>query len=681
MKKIKSKISIFIIVVIALFVVLSCIFKAVDNGPRKVKSAARLEAIYDYGNTSWTEFKQIVYGIFAFPWVTSDMFYHRYYTSYGVDDYSYSGSGLLGRAIESTSGSAAGIDSVSGSSKGSNKDTGNSSNDFSTTNIQVENVDEADVIKTDGEYIYSLSDNKVIITDATNPESPVIVNRLSSASFSTSAPEEILLYKNKLVVIGTMSPSKTTVEVYDMTSKTNPVKLESYSVNGSYYTSRLTNGKLYVISTGSLKYGNKKVDNSYTENNATKYISYNDIYYFKNKATTAQTTISTLDLDKDKDKVDISSYLLSLENIYVSENNMYLVAENYSNEDYNFFKIAARLLGPRGIIGEAFRLENDDWDYYSDEETTIHKLELNNGKIKYVGAGKAEGNTIDQFSLDEYDSNLRVALHSEEGSRVAIFNNKMKLIGETDYLAKKKKMYSSRFIGNRGYLVTYLNTDPLFTIDLSNPKHPEVLGELQISGYSTYLHPYDENHLIGIGYESEVRTNRNSQGKVTSSYAVITGMKMALFDVSNIDNPVMISNTKIGSASTRSAILTNHKALLFSKEKGVIAIPVNTYVDDLDITLNTEEVNLDTVASSYTSKSKSYKTEGYLVYGINLEEGFKARGFIEHEGVDVKSYSGTNLIRGVYIKDWLFTVSQGMVKVNDLNTLEEISSVLVKEEK
>ena len=666
MRKIKSKISIIIIVLIVLFVCIASIFKINDNGPKKVKYASRLESIYDYDDTALNTFKKVMYSILAFPWVDSDLFYQRNYNTIYETDVKNGGIDFDSSEMVMNS---AGFDSSSSSSS--------SSNDFSTTNIQVENVDEADVIKTDGNYIYSLSDNQVIITDVRDEENPVIVKKLTSASFSTSSPEEILLYKDDLIVIGSITNSRTSVEVFDITSKENPVKKEAFSVNGKYYTSRLTGGKLYVISTGSLKYSNGKVDNSYTENSVTRKISYNDMYYFKGRVTSAQTTISTLDLDKENAKVDVSVYLLSLDNLYVSENNMYLVEDNYYDSNYSFFKIAFRLLGPRGAIWEAIRIVDDD-DFYYDYNTTIHKFELNNGKIKYVGVGEVEGETIDQFSLDEYDSNLRVALHTEEGSKISVFNDNMKLIGESDLVAEDEEMYSSRFIGDRGYLVTYLNTDPLFCFDLSNPKNPEILGELQISGYSTYLHPYDENHLIGIGYESEVKTSRNSEGKVISTRAVITGMKMAIFDVTDINNPILISNTKIGDSSTRSAILTNHKALLFSKEKEIIAIPVNTYDDELEITSSTD--NISTITSSYTTELEDYRTEGYLVYGINLKDGLTPKGFIEHE-TDVNRYSGTNLIRGVYIKDYLYTVSQGMVKVNNLNTLEEISSILVEEEK
>lgn len=667
MKILKSKISIIIIVAIIVIASIIGVINARYDGPKKIKSAQKLESIYGNEDDFFGPMKKMLYCIIAAPWIDTDIFYD--YGYYGGKYDFYDSDISFNTTINSTSSS-------NWFKSGSSKETASGNNDFSKTNIQVENVDEADVIKTDGEYIYSLSDNKVIITDARDPQNTKVVFELTSTSYSGTSPEEILLYGNDLIVIGTMRGPMTTVEVYDITSKENPIKKEAYCVNGRYYTSRLTDGKLYVLSTGHLDYDDGKVDNSYVENSVTRYISYNDIYYFNNKLTTAQTTISTLDLDKEKAKVDVSMYLLALDNIYVSQDNMYLVADNYYNQKISFLPAFIRLMGTKGIIGEAKDLYEEDDYFYDDDETTIYKFALNNGKIKYVGKAKEEGYTIDQFSLDEYNSNLRVALYTDKGSRVAIFNDKMKKIGETEKVARGEKMYSSRFIGDRGYLVTYLNTDPLFCIDLSDPKNPEILGELQISGYSTYLHPYDETHLIGIGYESEVKTNRNSEGKVTSQYAVITGMKMALFDVSNINNPIKISDTQIGDKYTRSAILTNHKALLFSKEKGIIAIPVNTYEKELEI--SSTNGDLSSLESSYTTNSKEYRTEGYLVYGINLEDGFVPKGFIDHSETDPKSYSGTNLIRGVYIKDYLFTVSQGMVKVNKLDTLEQVASVLIK---
>ena len=236
-------------------------------------------------------------------------------------------------------------------------------------------------------------------------------------------------------------------------------------------------------------------------------------------------------------------------------------------------------------------------------------------------------------------------------------------------------MYASRFIGNKAYLVTYKNTDPLFVIDLSNPKKPKVLGELKIPGYSTYLHPYDENHLIGIGMDTKEIINRDANGNVTSSWATITGMKMCLFDVSDINNPKEIDKTVIGDSRTVSAILTNPKALLFSKEKELLAIPVNNYQDDFTVE---DADSYDEEIERFTNKT-DYISEGYFVYHIDLE-GFKLKGVINHEKIsnDRYYYYPSKLLRGLYIEDNLYTVSETEIKVNKLEDLQEISNLKIK---
>ena len=231
--------------------------------------------------------------------------------------------------------------------------------------------------------------------------------------------------------------------------------------------------------------------------------------------------------------------------------------------------------------------------------------------------------------------------------------------------------------------LTYKNVDPLFVFDLSNPNKPTVLGELKIPGYSTYLHPYDENHIIGIGMQTEEKIYRNSSGKIISTSAVITGMKMALFDVSNMNNPIQISETIIGDRRTTSAILTNHKALLFSKEKGIIAIPVNNYSSDFEISNTSSDVS--SLVSSYTNYSKEYISEGYLVYNINLIDGFNLKGSITHNKSNSSKkyysyYYNSKLLRGMWIEDNLYTVSEDMIKVNKLDTLEDICELKIKED-
>ena len=383
-------------------------------------------------------------------------------------------------------------------------------------------------------------------------------------------------------------------------------------------------------------------------------------------------------LNQIEQPVKVNSYLMNVENAYVSENNIYLLEEKY--EGYNNVPKISSIFGWKGILG-AFPQE-----YNRDEQigtyTNIYKFNLlEDGSIQYDKKAKEKGQTINQFSIDEYEGNLRIALYDSEGSRIAIFNNEMKKIGETPKLAEGEKMYSSRFLGNKAYLVTYKTVDPLFVVDLSNPRDPQVLGELKIPGYSTYLHPYDENHLIGIGMQTEEKVNRNSSGRIISTSSVITGIKMALFDVTDVNNPIQISDTIIGDSRTTSAILTNHKALLFSKEKELLAIPVNNYTEDFEVE-NTSN-NYESIVNSYTDYKKDYVSEGYFVYNINLTNGFTLKGTITHEKTESKyAYynNASRLLRGLYIDDNLYTVSEDYIKVNRLNDLQEISQLKIKED-
>ena len=242
-------------------------------------------------------------------------------------------------------------------------------------------------------------------------------------------------------------------------------------------------------------------------------------------------------------------------------------------------------------------------------------------------------------------------------------------------------MYSSRFVGDKAYLVTYRTIDPLFVFDLSDPKNPRLKGELKIPGYSTYLHPYDENHIIGIGMQTKERVVRDSKGNVTSTTASIIGMKMALFDVSDVNNPKQISEVTIGDNSTKSAILNNHKALLFSKERELIAIPVTSYKTDITSEEYYTDPDIEKLTKGYmNSLNQKYVSEGYLVYNINIQDGINLKGVITHDVGNTYNYSG-NLLRGLYIKDNLFTLSQSMLKVNKLDTLEQINVMNIKEAK
>lgn len=564
--------------------------------------------------------------------------------------------------------------SVSGSSSTPKND---SNLDYSTTNVQVQNVDEADVIKTDGEYTYSLSDMKIIITDVRDPQNPNIVARLETTA-SGSVPEDMMLLQNRLVVMckdttKSSYSANTEVNIYDVTDKEHIYVVNSFSIPQKYYSSRIVNGHLYVLASGYLRDGkDNNIDHSYVENYVTKEISLKDMYYF-NQASSSyyETVIAEYNMLDDDSQVNVEAYITPTDNIYVSENAIYLIDETYGNPNSSMFvKGILSIFGPKGLFGI---VDFMDEDY--DTNTIIRKIAIkDDGSTKYVGTKILEGETINQFSFDEKDSNLRVALQDEDGTRIIVLNNKLKEIGRSEAVSKDEDLRSSRFIGDKAYLVTYRTTDPLFVFDLSDPKNPQVKGALKIPGYSTYLHPYDENHIIGIGIDTEEIINRNTDGSVRSTSAIIKGMKIALFDVSNVKNPIQISEAKIGDSSVKSAILTNHKALLFSKEKNLLAIPIQNYNprdDEIQIDSDDSKKIEDKYNSYYGS---DYLSEGYLVYNINLETGITEKGVITHNKTMGKSEMSQQL-RGMYIKNHLITISQYHLKINDLDTLEEVSNL------
>lgn len=663
----KRNLKFLIILLIIVIISITFIIFTIDNKTdlRTVSSKSNLKKLY---NRNFSELSEYLVSFTTMPWSIfydfDTIFDNRHYVDYDtssvkIQDFS---------SINSASSILSSAEKFS---------TSLPSKDYSTTNIQVENVDEADILKTDGNFIYSISDNNVIITNVQDPQNIKIA---SKTALSSGTPQDLILYNNKLVVISSDArnssyTNNTIVEIYNIDNKENPVKIKSYKLYEPYYTSRVINNKLYVISSGRLRKEDNNISAYYTEDNKQIDLNLNNMYYLKNVDRDIQTLISTVNLDNPTDNISVQSYLIDISNAYVSENNIYLLNKEYNYKYRNNTPPISSLFTLKGAIGP-FVYEDDNYTSYSNRVTSIYKFNIqDNGLIKYDKKTEIPGETINQFSVDEYNGNLRVALYDNNGSKVVVFDNNLKKIGETSYLAPGEKMYSSRFIGNKAYLVTYRTIDPLYVIDLSNPSNPTPLGELKIPGYSTYLHPYDETHLIGIGMETAETVRRDDFGKVLSTSAKIVGMKMALFDVSDVNNPKQLSSTVIGDNRTTSSILTNHKALLFSKEKELIAIPVNNYAEDFEI--NTSSDSYSNIINSYKNYNKKYISEGYWVYNINLDNGFKLKGTITHDATSsAYRYSvNSNLLRGLYIDNNLFTVSESSIEVNDLNNLNIISKL------
>jgi len=261
----------------------------------------------------------------------------------------------------------------------------------------------------------------------------------------------------------------------------------------------------------------------------------------------------------------------------------------------------------------------------------------------------------------------------EQKNNLYVLDESLKVKGKLEGLAPGERIYSTRFIGDRAYMVTFKNTDPLIVIDLKNPESPKVLGQLKIPGFSNYLHPYDENHIIGFGKDTEEVISKDQNGNQVGAWAKTKGMKLAIFDVSDVNNPKQQFVTTIGGRGTYSELLYDHKALLFNKDKNLLAFPV------------------DVMNEGDGEKQFPYggfEFQGLYVYNVSLKDGFVLKGKISHVDFVDSNYNSVmkekqvmagdyKVQRGLYINNTLYTLSNGGIKANNLNDLKEIGKIKI----
>jgi len=302
--------------------------------------------------------------------------------------------------------------------------------------------------------------------------------------------------------------------------------------------------------------------------------------------------------------------------------------------------------------------------YLTSPATNIHKISIKDGDIKYVANGLVPGYVLNQFSMDEYNGFFRIATSNGQSNNVYVLGEDLDVVGKLEGLAPGENLHSARFMGNRCYLVTFKKVDPLFVIDLENPESPQVLGKLKIPGYSDYLHPYDETHLIGVGKETVEAEN--------GDFAWYQGIKIALFDVSNVSQPKELYKIVIGDRGTDSPVLQDHKAFLFSRSRDLLVLPI--LLADIDEAKYPNGVPPNTYGD--------FVWQGAYVFNLTLDKGFVLRGRVTHldNTADLMKsgfyfYSPYSVKRALYIDDVLYTISDKRVKINSLTDLNEIGVV------
>lgn len=521
----------------------------------------------------------------------------------------------------------------------------------SKTNTQVENVDEADIVKVESNYIYYIAEDKIVIINAEKPEN---AEKVSEINYEEEGfyPNELYVKNNKLVVIGAyydavsetyktideaydriyIRDNKTEIIIYDIAEKTNPKQIRKIEMDGNYISSRMINENLYLATTQNI-YGYGIARNQMKDLNENDYkpkykdtiisdeekcINYDKIYYFDEIEDMNYLILAGMNIENNEE-VDVQTFLGGGSDIYASEKNLYI--------------------GKNTIKYDKLYRETESI-------TQILKFELSNGKIKYKAEAKVKGYINNQFSMDENNGYFRIATTSniEEDKKYTTINNmyvlneNMEEVGKIEGLAKGEEIYSVRYVGNKGYIVTFKQVDPLFVIDLTNPQNPQVLGQLKIPGYSTYLHPYDDTHIIGFGY--------NTEQKETS--VITNGLKMAMFDITDVSNPKELFKINIGKNNTSSRLTYNHKALLYSKEKNIIGFPLTTY----------EYGNMESKA---------------VVYNIDLEKGFSIKGEIQTKNNSDDWEKSAERI--IYVNNTYYVLSNKLIKSANMDTFEIIKEI------
>jgi len=546
---------------------------------------------------------------------------------------------------------------------------------YSTTNVQIEGVDEADLVKTDGEFVYIISEREgqVLLISAYPPESMALQSTISLEG----SPKGMFVSGNRLVVfeqtcsivplrgegedgIVGIAPwlGNVSVKVYDIADKSDPRLIMEYSINGFYSESRMVEPFIYlVVVEPAMIHDEDVILPRIYDCDGVNEITASDIYYYESsEGYHSFNTVFALDVQDERAEPNYETFLTASSDVlFMSRDSIYIAQTIWE------------------------RVEDVTWNGLtvlpSQQLTAVHRIRVDGLNMEYIAKGVVPGYVLNQFSMDEFEGFFRIATTSvkelsDELGRHAEVNNiyvldpDMNVIGALEDLAPGERIHSARFMGDKCYVVTFKKVDPLFVIDLSSPADPRVLGRLKIPGYSDYLHPFGEGLLIGVGKE----TVEAEEG----DFAWYQGVKVSLFDVRELDNPTEISKLTIGDRGTDSPVLRDHKAFLLDVGRGLLVMPV------LVAKIDPSDYPYGVPANAHGE----YVWQGAYVLGISAEDGIEVLGRIEHledEGEMLKSgyyfESKYSVKRALYINDVLYTISEGLVKANDISTLQELNAL------
>lgn len=545
---------------------------------------------------------------------------------------------------------------------------------YSTTNVQETGVDEADIVKTDGTYLYSY-----VYKNSTSKGPVIFIADAQGMSVASKIElsqgiQEFYISGDYLVTVGyeyidsnvlpkttiaqgtendllremgdrsasidfveksanpaiyppvypsdPVMPMRTTVQatVYDISNRTAPKQVHTYAQDGDYTSSRMIGGTLYLVSTHYVwtnvtnpdAYLCDIVPAVYT-NGSARLISPDCIAIAPRIQSTTYAVVSALDVVSGT--ADSQAILGAAEGIYMSGNNLYLYYSGYR------YSILQR---------------------QSFEETNIVKYAVSGSKLTLRQTVSVPGYVDGQFAFSESKGNLRVATTSYKNyqtqNNVYVLGPTLNIIGRLEGLAPDERIYSVRYVGDMAYLVTFRQVDPLFAIDLSNPSDPKLLGQLKIPGFSEYLHPLDEHTLLGIGQSADM-------------YGFTEGLKLSLFDVSDPLNPKETAVYNLGGPGSYSEALSNHRAVMFNESRNLIAFP-----------------------ASLSGSGDMPSQQGYFIFSYDRDKGFALETTINLSESDPNNYF-LKVDRGQYIGEVLYAFSPDKIASFSLESFDPLGEI------
>jgi len=458
--------------------------------------------------------------------------------------------------------------------------------DYSGTNVQVKGVDEADIVKTDGNYIYYLAANQLNILKADGANTALV------SSTSLSADDSWWGYNSELFILGTRlmvitqsyntvwindvnggyenNTDQTTAVIYDISNPAKPVQVVSLGQSGSYVSARMVGDYVYLVTSQYVYNLVKDTPVTYipatTVGAETKLLQPTDLYVGGNPQNAAYTVVGAINLKSGANFSSAKAVFGGTSQLYANANHLLLAIAQYSEETLP--------IAP-DKEGKNVQITNGS------NSTDLVLLGISEGQITKLASGNVPGSLLNQFSMDEYKNVFRVVTtlnswqqriytdgvdtyeyDSTNTNALYTLDQNLSILGKIENLAKDETVQSVRFDGDIGYFVTFRQVDPLFAVDLSNPAYPRVLNALKIPGFSEYLHVFKDNLLLGIGYSADDKTGATQ------------GVKLSMFDTTNKSNVKEIATEKVDANWT--IVGSNHKAVLVDAEKNLIAFPADS---------------------------------------------------------------------------------------------------------